>query len=211
MSERSEIDPLAAPPAGVPGAPVAASALDGRASPRRAVPDGIDGPGVTLRDVPIGALWQLTAWTDRLPTMAEAVATATGAAAPGPGRAAGKGGIVALRTEPLRWLVLAEPDGPFAAPSVDGHDGTLLDLGHARTRIEIAGPSRAPLMSRLSALDWRAGAFPAGSVATVVLGRVAVVALAREETIELLLPRSYAASLFDLVTETAISGGLEIA
>ncbi|MEL6576735.1 MAG: hypothetical protein AAFQ81_12670 [Pseudomonadota bacterium] len=211
MPELEMTDPLAAPAGAVPSAPPPASALGDRVLPRRVLPAGVEAPGVSLSELPIGALWQVTAWAPRLAAAGSAVAGACGAAAPGPGAAAGNGGVSALRTEPLRWLLLCEPGGPVGPPTLDPADGTVLDLGHARTRLRVAGPARLDLMARLAPVDWRAPAFGPGRVATTVLGRVGVTVLGREAHIELLLPRSYAASLFDLVADTAAGFGLEVA
>ncbi|MEL6768850.1 MAG: hypothetical protein AAFP17_16840 [Pseudomonadota bacterium] len=211
MPELTISDPLAAPAGAVGGAPAPESALAGRLAARRVLPGGLEAPGISLSELPIGALWQVTAWAPRLAAAAEAVAVASGAGAPGPGEAARGGGVTALRVEPLRWLLLVEPGADAGAPALDPGDGTLLDLGHARTRLSVAGTARLDLMARLAPVDWRAPAFGPGRVASTVLGRVGVTVLGREEHLELLLPRSYAASLFDLVAETAVGFGLEIA
>ncbi|MEM9762464.1 MAG: hypothetical protein AAF968_08145 [Pseudomonadota bacterium] len=211
MPELEMPDPLAAPLGAVPLAPPPASALGERILPRRVLPAGVDTPGVSLSERPIGALWQVTAWAPRLAAAAAAVAGACGSAAPGPGEAAGEASVTALRTEPLRWLLLVEPGEAAGPPAIDPGDGTVLDLGHARTRLCVAGPARFELMARLAPVDWRAPAFGPGRVASTVLGRVGVTVLRREAHFELLMPRSYAASLFDLVADTATGFGLEVA
>ncbi|MEM6354751.1 MAG: hypothetical protein AAF844_03575 [Pseudomonadota bacterium] len=214
MPEPAMIDPLAAPAVSVPDAPLPTSALAGRLAARKVLPAGREAVGVQLSERPIGALWQVTAWAPRLAATGAAVAAACGAPAPGPGMAAGAGDVTALRIEPLRWLLLVEPGaeaGGAVVPALGPGDGTVLDLGHARTRLVVGGTERVALMARLGSIDWRPPAFGPGSVTTTQIGRVAVTVLARQESFELLLPRSYATSLFDIVAETAEGFGLEIA
>jgi heterotetrameric sarcosine oxidase gamma subunit len=185
------------------------SALGAAAAARRVLPKGVEEVGVRLTEVPIGALWQVSAWPGALGAAGAAAAAAAGAeATPGPGRGhRGTAGWV-LRTEPLKWLVLS--DGPLPAPSVAGGAGTVLDLGHARTRMRIEGPRRVDLLARLVSVDCREAAFPEGSVATTPLHHLAVTLLARGEGVDVLLPRSFARSLFGHVAEVAEQFGLEI-
>lgn len=185
------------------------SALAGHLAPRRAGPIGEAGPALHLSERPIGALWQVAAWPGHLGEAGTAVARAAGAAeAPGPGMAVLGAQTVLMRTEPLKWLLLA--DGPLARPEVAAADGTVLDLGHARTAIRIEGPATADLMARLVPLDLRARSFPEGRVASTGLHHMGVTLYRRSGGIEMLVLRSFALSVWETVLEGATPFGLEI-
>ncbi|HUF55602.1 MAG TPA: hypothetical protein VMM55_03480 [Thermohalobaculum sp.] len=185
------------------------SALEGHLGPGRRGLD-VPEPGVRLSERRAGALWQVTAWPDRLGDAGAAAAAEAGVeAAPGPLRAAFGDGAVLMRTEPLRWLIVAEAE--MAAPALDAEVGTLLDLGHARTILQIEGPEARALMARLAPLDFRPDAFPEGTVATSAVHHVAVTMLARGDGFDLLCFRSFGLALFEHVAEIAGQFGLEVA
>lgn len=186
------------------------SALAGHTAPTRFGLIGPEGPGVRLSERRLESLWLIAAWPDRLgPTGAAAAKAAGVKAAPGPGTSAtGQGGTL-LRIEPLKWLLISEAETP--RPALDPADGTVLELGHARTVIHVAGPRAAELMSRLVPLDLRPGRFPEGAVAGTVLHHVGVTVLAREGGYDILVLRSFGLALWELLLETAAQFGAEIA
>ena len=100
--------------------------------------------------------------------------------------------------------------GEAGAPEIPADAGTVLDLGHARTILRVAGPEAAALMTRLAPLDVRPGAFPDGTVATSAIHHVAVTILARDAGFELHCFRSFGLALFEHVAEVAEQFGLEI-
>ena len=184
------------------------SALEGHIRPGRRGRDRAE-PGIRLSERQPGSVWQVTAWPDRLDEAGSAAAAAAGVEAyPGPGRAALGDGTVLMRTEPLRWLLIAEAE--LAEPDVAAEAGTVLDLGHARTILRIEGPDAAALMARLAPLDFRPRSFPDGAVATSAVHHVAVTVLARDDGYDLFAFRSFGLSLFEHVAETAEQFGLEI-
>ncbi|MEM7527893.1 MAG: sarcosine oxidase subunit gamma [Pseudomonadota bacterium] len=208
MPEPALLDALSAP-AAVGSAPAAESPIPRDAAAPRRLGPATGETGVSLSQAPFGTLWQVTAWPGALDRTAGAVGDLCGAFAPGPGAAAGADGVTALRIEPLRWLILSE--GPLPAPSVASDVGTALDLSHARWRVRVSGARRAELLARLAPIDWRKNAFPEGAVATTPIHHIAITVYAEAESFALLLPRSYAASLWDDLVETASSLGVEIA
>jgi len=187
-----------------------ASALEGSLSPRTLGRLGEAGAGVRLSERPVGALWQVAAWPGHLDGAVRTAAKAAGAsAAPGPGEAVAGSAALLLRTEPLKWLILS--DGQLEAPAVPAGEGTALDLSHARTRIRVEGPETAALMARLVPLDLRETAFPDGRVAATGLHHVGVTLMRREGGIELLVPRTFALSLWEHLLEVAAQFGVEVA
>ena len=159
------------------------------------------GPDLVLDEHRPAAIWQLTAWPDRLNEAAKAVAAAAGVeSAPPPLRSASGAGGWLLRTEPLRWLLVSDQATP--APDLAGA-GTVLDLGHARTVIRITGRLMPDLMARNLSLDLRPSALTDGSVATSGLHHVAVTLHAREGGIDLYTPRSFGKAIFEHLAETA--------
>jgi sarcosine oxidase subunit gamma len=182
------------------------SALEGCLAPRS---HGPGTPGIAFGERRIGALWQVAAWPDRLAEAGNAAAGAAGVATPpGPGQSAAGASAAILRVEPLKWWVLA--DAALPRPEIAPGDGTVLDLGHARTAIRIEGAALPELMARLVPLDLRPGRFPDGSVASTGLHHVGVTLLARAGGVDLFVPRSFARSLFEHVAEIAAQFGVEI-
>ena len=186
------------------------SALAGHAAPRRFGPIGEHGPGIRLSERRLGSIWLVAAWPDRLDAAGAVAAGAAGVdAAPGPGASAtGLGGTL-MRVEPLKWLLIGE--GEIARPEVVSADGTVLELGHARTVIHVSGPRAGELMARLVPLDLRPGRFPDGAVASTVLHHLGVTVLAREGGYDILVLRSFGLAVWETVIETATQFGVEIA
>ncbi|MDH3666532.1 MAG: hypothetical protein OEN23_06335 [Paracoccaceae bacterium] len=187
-----------------------ASALEGHDSPRRFGVIGPDGPGVRLTERRLDSAWLIAAWPDRLAQTGKVVAKAAGAdAAPGPGQSATGSAGTLLRAEPLKWLLISET--PVERPPLDAADGTVLELGHARTVIHVSGPALEDFMARMVPLDLRAGNFPDGSVANTGLHHMGVTLLARDGGIDILVLRSFGLAVWDALIEVAAQFGGEIA
>ncbi|MCP5156052.1 MAG: sarcosine oxidase subunit gamma [Ectothiorhodospiraceae bacterium] len=186
-----------------------ASALEGHNAPRRFGLIPPSGPGIRLSERPVLGIWLAAAWPDRLAETGAAAAAAAGAdAAPGPGQSAtGRRGTL-LRIEPLKWLLISEDDIP--TPSLAEADGTVLELGHARTVIHVSGPSAADLMARLVPLDLRPGTFPEGSVASTRMHQMGVTILARDGGYDLFCLRSFGLAAWTLIGEVAAQFGAEV-
>ncbi len=186
--------------------PARVSALDGHLAARRL---GSAGPtGLRLSERPVGALWQVAAWPERIATVAATVAAAAGVAeAPGPGRSVAGAAARAIRTEPLKWWLLGEAGLP--APEIAIADGTVLDLSHARTRIALEGPAAPDLLARLVAIDVRPGRFEDGQVAATGLHGVGLLIARTGPAWEIFVPRSYALDTLERLTETGAQFGLE--
>ncbi len=188
--------------------PARVSALAGLLAPARHGPEGET--GLRLSERPVGALWQVAAWPDRLGAVAAALAEAAGVAeAPGPGRSAAGPPACLIRTEPLKWWLLGAAG--LAAPAIPVEDGTVLDLSHARARIALEGPAAPDLLARLVAVDLRPARFPEGAVAATGVHGVGLLIARVGEAYELFVPRSYARDTLERLTEAGAQFGLEIA
>ncbi|MEM7669438.1 MAG: hypothetical protein AAF317_09855 [Pseudomonadota bacterium] len=171
------------------------SALAGQEMPRQF------GPDLTLSERRVGSIWQVAAWPDQIAAAGQVVARAIGASeAPAAGQSASGRGGVALRTEPLKWLLVSE--APLAVPDMGG-SGTVVDLSHARTVIRIDGAAMPDLMAREMALDFRAAAMPDGRVATSGIHHIAVTTHVRDGGLDLYLFRSFSLTLWEHLVETA--------
>ncbi len=171
--------------------------------PERASPlaENASAPGLSLRSC--GRLLQYHAWPDTYAEMAGMVARHCGVAAgPAPGKSThGTAGSL-LRIHPQRlWQLSERPDA--GGVELEPHVGVSLDLSHARSIIGVAEAVAEPLLSRFIALDLRPRRFAIDDVATTPLHRVSVVLWRRPNGIEILVPRGFAHSIWDLLAEAA--------
>jgi sarcosine oxidase subunit gamma len=172
--------------------------------PDRASPltEGASAPGLSLRIC--GRLLQYHAWPDSYAGMAGTVARQCGvAAAPGPGRAVhGVAGSL-LRIHAQRLWLLSERSEAGGDVTLDAQVGVSLDLSHARSIIRVAEEIAEPLLGRFIAIDLRPHRFAVDDVAIAPLHRVSVVLWRRPEGIDILVPRSFARSTWELLAEAA--------
>ncbi|WP_305984507.1 sarcosine oxidase subunit gamma [Roseibium sp. MMSF_3544] len=167
--------------------------------------------GVTLAEVASFHLTQIAAWPDSLARVGGDIAKAAGCdSAPGPGRAhEGTNGTL-LRIEPLKWW-LVEAAGTSGRTSVSGADRAVLDLSAARTWIRLSGPKASVLLNHFLPLNLSEQAFPEGSVASSSFHHIGVTLWRDEPGYNLFLPRSFAVSLWELLVESAVQYGYEVA
>ena len=163
-------------------------------------------PGVTLSEVPGLVLHQIACWPDTLTAVGAKAAEAAGAeAAPGACRAvAGDRGSL-LRIAPLKWWLLGA-----SPPALAPEDGAILDLSHSRTHLRISGPKAADLIIRHLPLDLGPTGFPVGSVGSSAFHHVGITLRHSQAGFELFLPRGFAASLWDMLLESAAQFGAEV-
>jgi heterotetrameric sarcosine oxidase gamma subunit len=151
---------------------------------------------------PFGMLTQYHAWPDRFGETAARVAGMHGAAIPAPGRAVRASAGALLRIHPQRlWHIAESESGP--QEDLPPELGVSLDLSHARTIIHVDASVAEPLLSRFVGIDLRPEHFAVDAVALAPLHRVAVVLWNRSDGIDVLAPRSFAASIWNLLSETA--------
>ncbi|HKP27558.1 MAG TPA: hypothetical protein VJV39_27060 [Dongiaceae bacterium] len=150
-----------------------------------------------------GRMVQYHAWPDTYTEMAGLVARTCGVAAdPAPGKAAHGAAGSLLRIHPQRlWLLSERMEAVEAA--LEARVGVSLDLSHARSIIRVAEEIAEPLLSRFIAIDLRPHRFAVDDVAITPLHRVSVVLWRRPNGIDILVPRSFARSTWDLLAEIA--------
>ncbi|MGF1554494.1 MAG: hypothetical protein ACFBWO_18625 [Paracoccaceae bacterium] len=188
-------------------APPPASALGEAGRPRRLLPRGLSAPGVTLSEAPVAGLWRLEAASGRAGALAEALA-ALGRPAPGPACWTADAAGATLRLAPRVWWLVDERPG--APPTIARADASVVDLSHARTRLDLSGPDWRALVARLAALDVREGRAVAGTLATAPMHGVAATWCWRQDGAALWLPRLRARALFGVIVETAAQFGVEV-
>lgn len=169
-----------------------------RASP---VAENASAPGLSLRSC--GRLLQYHAWPDTYAEMAGMVARHCAVAAgPAPGKVARGAAGSLLRIHPQRLWLLSERSESVDV-TLEPHVGVSLDLSHARSIIRVAETVAEPLLSRFIAIDLRPHRFAVDDVATTPLHRVSVVLWRQPNGIDILVPRSFARSTWDLLAEVA--------
>ena len=172
--------------------------------PERASPLAQDAtaPGLSLRSC--GLLMQYHGWPETYAELAARIAVQCRVAAgPAPGKAVHGSGGSLLRIHPQRLWLLSEHSNAADNPAVEPQLGAALDLSHARAIIRVADDAAEALLSRFIAIDLRPHRFTVDDVAITPLHRVSVVLWRRANGIDILTPRSFARSLWDLLAETA--------
>lgn len=159
-------------------------------------------PGLSLRSC--GSLLQYHAWPDTYAEMTGMVARHFGVTGgPAPGKAAHGAAGSLLRIHPQRLWLLSERSDVGADLPIEPDVGVSLDLSHARSIIQVADEVAEPLLSRFIGVDLRRHRFAVDDVASTPLHRVSVVLWRRSNGIDILVPRSFARSTWDLLVETA--------
>lgn len=183
------------------------SALAAHQRPRQASYDGAT--GVSFSEVQTYSLVQIAAWPETLHSVGLTATKLAGCdAAPAPGRAVFEGTRTLMRVEPLKWWVLSEaPQDASSLPALEATQGAVLDLSHSRTWLRVSGDKAAPLLNHFLPINLSDRAFPAGSVATTAMHHIGVTLWRDEDAFNLLLPRSFASSLFELFTDSASQYG----
>jgi sarcosine oxidase subunit gamma len=149
-------------------------------------------------------LVQYHAWPEHYAEMAKTLAAQCGVRdTPAPGKALSGAGGALLRVHPQRlWLLSEQPGGH---PAINPEIGVTLDLSHGRTIIRVAEEIAVPLLSRFITIDLRPHRFAIDDVAITPLHRVSVVLWKRADSIDILAPRSFARSTWDVLAEVGQS------
>lgn len=174
---------------------------------------GADGPGVTLREIRDAGLWQISGWPGTMEAVGEQLVAIVGAeAAPGPLKSAAGSKGTLIRVQPfVWWLTRASEQTAKEATAIDAELGTALDLSHSRTVIRIEGPRARDLLNRGLSTDLRPASFPDGSFAGGAIHQVGVHLHHRDSGYDLYIPRGFAVTLWEFLTETATQWGYEVA
>jgi heterotetrameric sarcosine oxidase gamma subunit len=186
----------------------ARSALKGQLAPGHF--GRVGATGVTLSEVGSFGLVQVSAWPESLLAIGKEAARLAGCdEAPGPGQATAGANGTLLRVDPLKWWLISR-QSPATRLFLAAGDGAVLDLSSSRTWVTLSGPDAAGLLNRFLPLDLSDRAFPPGSSASTAFHHIGVTLWRDDEGFNLLLPRSFAASLWEMLTESAAQFGYEI-
>lgn len=159
--------------------------------------------GVSLDEVHPISLVQVAAWPNMLRNVGERVAKLCGVdIAPGPGQAQTGAHGSLLRVEPLKWWFIMKDSAP-SLPAITRDLGAVLDLSHSRTQIVITGDKAEIFLNHFLPLDLRDGSFPVGTVASTAFHHVGVTLWRNTSGYNLFIPRSFSASLLEILMETA--------
>jgi sarcosine oxidase subunit gamma len=182
------------------------SALSGLATPRHeSTPRDLAIDEISRRD-----LVQLAGWPESFEMVASRVSQLLGSTVPQETcRASATGETIVFMVGPGRlWLAapVARNLGMQLRTMFTPHEAVVTDLGHSRTVIRITGTSATALLARGIAIDLDDGAFPVDRFAQTAIREVGVLLhRAAGESFDLYVPRSFAAWLWDWLTEAALS------
>ena len=152
-------------------------------------------------------LWQLAGW-DGFDTAAKPALAALGLPGLGDYRRAQTGdACTAWRIAPDRLLIeTAAPLARFASAEL-----TVLDLGHARASIEVSGLQARTLLAQVTSADVSERAFEPGHFLQTGIHQVSVLLQCHEtDRVELLVPSSWAESIWELLELNALPFGVEV-
>lgn len=171
---------------------------------------GVAGPaGVTLSEISGFGLVQFAAWGATLAQTGAAAASAAGCAtAPIPGQSRFGAETVLLRVEPLKWWMLSPPGAAHVTPNLAPDLGAVLDMQDARCWLRVGGARAETLLNQFLPLNLRSSAFAVGAVASTAFHHVGVTLWRDEDHFNLLIPRSSARSLWELLSDSAQQYGL---
>ena len=113
--------------------------------------------------------------------------------------------VAMMRIEPLKWWIISS-DVPHFSTDV----GTILDLSHSFTQIEISGLRSALFLNRHLPIDLRNKLFPVNSVISSAIHHVSVKLWHSKNGYQLFIPRGFALSLWEIFLKTASQFGYEI-
>ena len=179
---------------------------------------GAAGGQLVLSERPLGTLIQLSGWRDSFEDAARPLMARFGLDGGGAfDRAQASAKALAFRVAPERVLLRpASPDDWAAARgSIDPAQTPILDLSHSRTLLRVAGVAAADLMARLMPIDFDAQAFGPGRFVQSGIHSTAVLAHRADAAdgapvFDIYMPRSFAASLWDFITQTAMPFGYRV-
>jgi methylglutamate dehydrogenase subunit D len=133
-------------------------------------------------------------------------------APPGPNRTASPARATMLWLGPDRWLVVEPRDAGASSwhAALVAAGGILTDLGHSRTVIRIAGAAAREVLAAGVGPDLHPAVFPPGACLQTNLAHTNVLLHAVDPvpSFDLYVPRSYAADLWDWLSDAAAGIGV---
>ena len=125
--------------------------------------------------------------------------------APGFNQSISNNNMHVLRMEPLKWWIIGDNN-----IQLESELGTIVDLSHAFTSIEIKGDNVKSFLNRHLPLDLRDRSFPVNSTASTAIHHVSVKIWRTDIGYKLFIPRGFALSIWEILLETASQFGYEI-
>lgn len=179
---------------------------------------GAAGEPVALSEQPLGTLMQLSGWRGSFEDAAWPLLARIGLDGIGTfDRAQASSRALAFRIAPDRILVRLTSAADWSAieSSVDQAQTPTLDLSHSRTVLRVTGAAAPDLLARLMPIDFDAQAFAPGRFVQSGIHATAVLSHRRDDeggapVFDLYLPRSFAVSLWDFITQTAMPLGYRV-
>ena len=172
-------------------------------------------PPVSLRERRPLHIVQISAFATTIDAAARVVSATLGVDIPPPNRLARSGACEVRTIGPGVWQCVssATEAGATRVPAAGEWRrmlqgvGTVVDLSHARTALQIAGPEAPHVLAKYCPLDLEASRFPAGTATSTRFGHLGMT-LARLDdapTFEILVFRGYA----EHVAEQLVAGARE--
>ncbi|WP_166418927.1 sarcosine oxidase subunit gamma [Cochlodiniinecator piscidefendens] len=166
---------------------------------------------VVLQEIKDFDLFQFAAWENTVETVANHAAQLIGSqTAINPRAVQSSGAGVVFRVEPLKWWLITPTGKLPLEPTLEVDQGVALNLLHSRSWIQVSGEKSATLLNQFLPIDLRLSAFPVGTAATTAFHHVGVTLWRGADGFNLLIPRSFAASLCELLFESAQQYGLSV-
>ena len=109
----------------------------------------------------------LSTWASGIEVLTQAVHSALGCTPPAhTGHATACEAGLLMRSGPLEFLLIGAHPAPDRVAQLRAHIpaeiGSVLDLSHARIRVQLHGAKAVDVLAKLYALDFRPAAFPVG-------------------------------------------------
>lgn len=175
--------------------------------------------GVRLRAGTVPGLLQVSTWPAGVSALRAAIAIALGLRLDALPRACGQamptpaGSLI--MSGPEEFQLLIDTLGPSRADELRSHIpadvGSVIDLGHARSRIRIEGPHCLDTLSKLFALDLREAAWPAATVRLTGHHHVPCMAIrVAVDAFDLLVFTTYAFDQLATVVDAAMEYGFSL-
>ncbi len=166
-------------------------------------------PGVTLAERRGLYLAQVSAFPGGEAALAAALKDRLGITLDArPNRASHGKDAVALWLGPQRWLIETRSDPSLRLPP---EQAAVVELDHARCVVRLSGPSARDVLAKGCLLDLHPRAFAAGACAQTTLFHCsALLHAVADDTFDLYVPRSFAQSFWESLTDAAGEFGYRV-
>ena len=110
-----------------------------------------------------------------------------------------------LRIEPLKWWLIQKEYQQFEIDKT-----AILDLSHSRTHIKVSGDKTTEFLKRFFPIDLNKDRFKVNSLASTSFHHVSITLWRSNNYYEMLIPRAFALSIWEILLEGASQFGYEI-